>query len=238
MPINYYIVENQFTSPATFTGRIDEAMTYDTDTMILGIMNRGSTVTKADIQAVITDLIEVSLDAISKGARVNIEGFIQLFPSIEGVFNDSSDSFDPLRHKINIGSRAAEQLKKRLRTLTTMDKQPTPPIVPQIDQVIDTINGNINSTFTMTRIINVNGERLKFDNTRADEGVYIVNDTAITVTKLPSKVITISTDQKITFQGEVTATAGDLARVEVRTRFGNSLNYPLKVASSVSLTIG
>lgn len=238
MPINYYIVENHFTTPATFTGRVDETMSYDTDTMIQSIMNRGSTVTKADIQAVITDLIEVALDALSKGARVNIEGLIQLFPTIEGVFNNSADSFDTQRHKLNIGSRSSEQLKKRLRTISSLDKQTTPPVVPQINQVIDTINANINSTLTMTRVINLNGERLKFDSASVDEGVFIVNDTAVTENKIVSTLITVSTAQNIAFQADVTGTVGDLVRVEVRTRLGNSASYPLKTATSVTLTMG
>ncbi|GMT50157.1 MAG: hypothetical protein IEMM0008_1696 [bacterium] len=238
MPVNYYLRKNPLTTPTSFSGSVDETLTYDTDLIIQSIINRGSTVTKADIQAVITDLTEITLDALSKGARVNIEGLAQLYPAIEGVFTASSDSFDPVRHKLNIGARSSEQLKKRLRVAATINKQATPPIIPQINEVIDTFNGNINTTFTMTRVIHLNGERLKFDNSRADEGVFIVNDTLVSETQIASNLITSSSDLKIVFQGDVTGTAGDSVRVEVRSRMGNSLAYPLKVATSVSLTMG
>ncbi|HEO64395.1 MAG TPA: DUF4469 domain-containing protein [Spirochaetes bacterium] len=237
MPINYYLRENPLTTPTSFSGKVDETLSYNTDLIIQSILNRGSTVTKADVQAVITDLIEVVLDALSKGARINIEGLVQLYPSVEGIFTTSSDSFDPLRHKLNIGTRTSEQLKKRLRGIASVSKQATPPIIPQVNEVIDTINNNINTSFTMTRVININGERLKFDNSRADEGVFIVNDTLISETQIAANLITSSSDLKIAFQGDVTGTAGNSVRVEVRSRMGNSLTYPLKIATSVSLTL-
>jgi len=201
------------------------------------MINRGSTVSKADIQAVLTDLIEVSYNVLLMGGRVNIEGLVQLFSSVEGVFNDSTDSFDPLRHKLNIAAQSARQLSDRLRSSAVMEKDSAPTITVKIIQVIDTYTANTNSTLSLTRIINIVGEKLKFDSTRADEGLFIANDTTTTETKIISNLITLSTDTKINFQADFTATAGNSVYIEIRTRMGNKVTYPLKIATSTPLTV-
>ncbi len=238
MPVKYSILENTLTTPSTFKGRVNETSTLSLNLIVRGIMSRGSTVTEADISAVIIDMIKVCKDAISDGSRVNIEGLVQLYPTMEGVFAGGADSFDPLRHKLNIGSRASEQLKAGVRAQAVMEKETAPMVGPIIIELLDVWTDQINITVTPAQNVNIAGDRMKFDASRADEGLYFVNDTTVTTTQVPAGAIAASTDKKLIFNSSTAGTAGDTCHYEVRTRLGNSPSYPLKTAFSLPLTLG
>lgn len=237
MPIKYTIQENRLTTPSTFKGVVKQSTTFDMDDLVRQILDQGSTVTEADIKAVVIDLIKACQNSVLNGARVNIEGLVQIYPSMEGVFTGVTDGFDPLRHRLNLNARVADQFKDAIRTNAQIEKELTPSRVPTIYEVVDTFAGTTNSTISMGRMIQVVGEQLKFDSGNADEGLYVVNDTLGSTIQIPANLIFTSTEGEISFQAQVSGTIGQSMHVELRTRMGNSPTYPLKIASSMSLTL-
>lgn len=238
MPIKYTIQENQLTTPTSFKGRAIQYSNLNLDTIIQDVLNQGSTVTEPDILAVIKDIIKACMRGVLNGSRVDIEGLIQLYPTMEGVFTSVTDSFDPNRHKLNISVKVSEKFMEEFRSKVIVEKDQIPSRTPTIYEVIDTNPGNVNSTLTQNKMINILGEFLKFNSDQADEGLYFINDTTPAETKQPDSDINVATDGKIIFIPTVTGVTGDTCHLELRTRMGNSTTYPLKIATSVPLTMG
>ncbi len=238
MPIKYAIRENPLTTPTTFRAGIREITTFSKANLVRDILSAGSTVTEADINAVMTDLIKIIGNRLLDGGRVDLEGIVQIFPSIEGVFTGAADDFDPGRHRLNLNAKVSETLKTFVRQNATLEKELTPPAGPTILEVLDAFSGTSNTTLTVNKIINMLGDNLKFDSSRADEGVFFINDTTPAEVQVAAGDISIATDGKIVFMTAGSGVSGDSCHMEVRTRMGNSVTYPLKTAVSAPLTMG
>ena len=114
MPIKYTIQENRLTSPSTFKGVVKQSTTFSMDDLVRQILDQGSTVTEADIKAVVIDLIKACQNSVLNGARVNIEGLVQIYPSMEGVFTGVTDDFDNTRHRLepNLNLQSCAQIHR------------------------------------------------------------------------------------------------------------------------------
>ncbi len=237
MSIKYNILKINITTPPSYKAKVKEISTYNLKMISDAIINQGSTVTKADIVAVLTNLITVCKNALQMGTRINIEGLVQLYPTIEGTFEGVSDTFDKRRHKLNIGSRVSKELIKDLRSNAKLEKKITPLPSPAILQVIDHQSDTINSKLSNNSVVTLNGSKLKYDESRLDEGIYVINDSMQNEFKVMSNSISTATYKNIIFQTGTIGGLGDNCHIEVRSRMGNSLSYSLRVAKSVSIVL-
>lgn len=176
MAINYALFENHLTSdPEDYAAQVKITGSADLEAIADRMIDQGSTVTKADILAVLEDTIKASEGYLLDGYRVQLGGFCELFPRIKGVFNGIIDTFDSSRHRIDVGANPGARVRKTVREGATVAKAEAIKPAPALLEYVDLGSGDVNGTITLDNIGTINGHRLKFDPGQADEGIYFVN---------------------------------------------------------------
>jgi len=177
MTIHYALFENHLTSdPADYAAIVKPAGSADTEALIDRIVQQGSTVTRADIAAVMEDLIAASESLLLEGFRVNIGGLCELYVRLTGVFNGATDTFDSARHRLEAGASAGSRLRARIAADAQADKDETILPAPSPIEYVDLGSGETNTTITCGNIGTLNGHRLSFNPDAADEGIWLIHD--------------------------------------------------------------
>ena len=83
MPIHYALYENNVTSDLNdYAAIVKPIDSVDLDRMI----DRGSTTSRADILAVLEDVIGAAESLLLDGMRLNFGGLVELFPRVRGRY--------------------------------------------------------------------------------------------------------------------------------------------------------
>ena len=175
MPIKYSLLENHLTAdPTDYAAHVQISGSADLDAIADRMLSQGSTTTKADILAVLTDAIIAAEGYITDGYRVNFGGLAQFYPRINGVFTGPDDKFDKTRHKIEVGTTSGAELRKTVREKATPEKvmKVTPAPVP-VD-FADLHTANHNNLITPGNIGTITGYKLSFNEGNADEGIFFI----------------------------------------------------------------
>ncbi len=217
MPINYALFENNVTpDPDDFSATVQTIGSLDLDALADRIIAQGSTVTRADVLAVLEDAITACELALGDGFRINFGGLVELFPRLKGVFTGPTDAFDPARHTIDVGANPGARIRKTVRANATVNKVEAVKPAPNPIEYRDVNSDTTNDTVTVGGIGQLSGSRLKYDAAQADEGIYFVatagGDTKATVVQKnkPAQVV---------FSVPATLIAGTY-NLEVRARVG------------------
>jgi hypothetical protein len=144
--------------------------------VIARMVERDSTVTKADILSVMEDFEKVLESFISEGASVVLP-FANYSTSIKGVFEGQDSTFDSAKHQITINVNPGKEINKTLtKQGLTVEKQET--VIPQPNLTIftDFNSGKKNSIITPAGMGQILGHRLKFDPAVDEDGIYFVKD--------------------------------------------------------------
>lgn len=217
MAIKYYLQPNPITpDPNDQSARVSSNKVHDLESITSIMLKRGSTVTKADVMAVLDIFFDVVTDEVADGNNVNLP-LVNIRPSVTGTFNSVSDSFDPSRHTKGASISQGLALISKIR-VAKVEKinQPTP--TPALIEFTDVTTGITNSMLTPGSIGRIMGEELKFNPVNADEGIYFID-----ADNVPTKVATIDnrTEGKLTFIIPATLTAGSY-KLEVRKAYGTT----------------
>jgi len=177
MPIPYSLVPNRLTEAASdYAARARPYRSIGYDEIAGRIVEQGSTVNKADVLAVLHDAETACEHYLLEGHRVVLGGLVNLFPRVRGVFDDISDAFDVSRHSVDVGANAGRRIRETVQTRATVEKIEATKPVPKPERYSDVGSGAADSTVTVGNIGKLDGRRLKFDPTIADEGVYFLAD--------------------------------------------------------------
>jgi hypothetical protein len=136
------------------------------------MIGKGSTVTKAEALSVIEEFSYAVVDSIAKGNNVNTELF-KIYPSISGVFDSQSDSFDKKRHAIRLNLTAGSRLSEALDSIE-LRKVEIAPAQPVLQQFTDLKTNTVNETFTPGQIASIRGSLLKFDDADENQGIFFM----------------------------------------------------------------
>ena len=173
MPINYALFENHITpEPEIYAAHVEITGSADESTIAQRIIEQGSTVTSADILAVLEDTIKACEALLLEGYSVNLGGLVRLQPSIKGVFNGPNDKFDPARHKIDVGATPGQRVRDKVRAEAKVKKDETILPAPVLISFQDVISHTTDTTATLNGIGTIIGHRLKFDPNQPDEGIF------------------------------------------------------------------
>ena len=145
---------------------------YTQEEIIDLMMKRGTTLTKADVGAVLQVYSEVVSELTADGSAVNTPLFNTSF-SVGGVFNGMSDTFDKARHTVSLNVNVGTALRDAAKSVRT-EKVEGNSTDPYITEVSDVVSGSINSTLTAGGILTLLGARLKFDASDETQGVFLV----------------------------------------------------------------
>ena len=174
--LKYCLRENLLTpAPDDYMAQAADVRSYTLDEIIDLMMEKGSTLTRADTKAVLQVYGEVVSAIIKDGSAVNTP-LMNTALSISGVFNGANDIFDKKRHTVNLNITAGTLLRDAV-TKVKCEKTEGASTDPYITEVTDIETGTANATLTKGGVIQLVGARLKFDAKDAAQGIFFVPET-------------------------------------------------------------
>ena len=215
--LKYCLRENLLTpAPDDYMAQAADVRSYTLDEIIDLMMEKGSTLTRADVAATLQVYGEVCSSLIKDGAALNTP-LMNTALSISGVFNGANDSFDKKRHTVNLNLTAGTLLRDAV-TKVKCEKTEAASTDPYITEVADIVSGKVNEVLTKGGVVQLTGSRLKFDAKDAAQGIFFVPETgnpvraSVIAENKPSRVMAII--------------PADLAAgtyyIEVRTKYANA----------------
>lgn len=147
---------------------------YSMDDILNMMMERGTTITRTDVKAVLQLYKEVIVSLIADGAAVTTE-LMNVSHSISGVFINAADTFDPSRHRININLLPGKALTG-IRNNISVQKVQSVSTGPYLTEICDAVTGQVNSTIVTGNVMRITGSRLRFSADQETNGVFLVMD--------------------------------------------------------------
>lgn len=175
MAIRYSLHKNRLTAgDEDYAARVHPVRTVPLGGVVERIHDRGSSLTIADINGVLTLLVDVCSQIVAAGSSVILDGFVELSPTIRGAFNGCEDGFDRSRHTITVNATATAAFKTKVALDAGVEKNEAGDPSPSVTMVYDLASESIDTTLTSGNIAEIAGYRLKFDPAREDEGVFLI----------------------------------------------------------------
>ena len=176
MSIEYVLFENKLANiePGTHTARVRPTFTADLDAVAEIVVQRGTTVAKADVLSVLEDYFTVIEQFVQQGANVNTP-HVNYGASIRGLFEGPTDGYDPARHQILARLSPGARLRRFAREHLVAEKlDPAAELVPLLLRYTDRNSSTLNSVLTPNGLGEIEGRRLQFDRDDPEQGVYFV----------------------------------------------------------------
>ena len=174
--LKYSLRENLLTpAPDDYMAQVADVRSYTLDEIIDLMMDKGTTLTRADVAATLQVYGEVCSSLIKDGAALNTP-LMNTALSISGVFNGANDIFDKKRHTVNLNITAGILLRDVLPKIKC-EKTEGASTDPYITEVTDIVTGTVNTTLTKGGVVQLVGARLKFDAKDAAQGIFFVPET-------------------------------------------------------------
>ena len=174
--LKYSLRENLLTpAPDDYMAQVADVRSYTLDEIIDLMMDKGTTLTRADVAATLQVYGEVCSSLIKDGAALNTP-LMNTSMSISGVFDGANDSFDKKRHTVNLNITAGILLRDVLPKIKC-EKTEGASTDPYITEVTDIVTGAVNTTLTKGGVVQLVGSRLKFDAKDEAQGIFFVPET-------------------------------------------------------------
>ena len=174
--LKYSLRENLLTpAPDDYMAQTADVRSYTLDEIIDLMMEKGSTLTRADVAATLQVYGEVVSAIIKDGSAVNTP-LMNTSMSISGVFDGANDSFDKKRHTVNLNITAGTLLRDAVIKVKC-EKTEGVSTDPYITEVTDIVTGTVNTTLTKGGVVQLVGSRLKFDAKDTAQGIFFVPET-------------------------------------------------------------
>ncbi len=227
--LKYFLTLNKVSpTPNLYRAQPVTAGSITEEAIINYMIDRGSTVTKAEAKAMIEEYGAAMIFFLKQGFTINTDLF-KLSPSISGVFTDKNDSFDASRHQVNINAATGSRMDN-VPQMIKLEKIAPTKVVPAPEDLLDVTSNKENSTLTPGGTVKLTGKDMKINADVAEQGIYLVNGT--TTTKVATFII--SRPSEVVFVLPNTLAKGDYT-LEVRGDINNvtrtgTLEAQLKVA--------
>lgn len=219
MPIRYSLRKNPLTpDPNDYMATITSTRSVEMNDVIDYIIDRGSTVTKADILSVMEDFQEALAVFIRQGASVVLP-FSHYTASMKGKFDGPDDIFDSTRHSVAINIKPGKLIREVLKKGLTVEKQEAFTPSPNLSEFTDFNSGEKNSTVTPGGMAQILGYRMKFNPGIEENGIYFVKEDG-TATKVT--IIGQNKPSELMFLIPQELTSG-VYTLEVRNKVGKSI---------------
>ena len=174
--LKYCLRENLLTpAPDDYMAQAADVRSYTLDEIIDLMMDKGTTLTRADVAATLQVYGEVCSSLIKDGAALNTP-LMNTALSISGVFNGANDIFDKKRHTVNLNITAGTLLRDAV-TKVKCEKTEGVSTDPYITEVKDVVSGKTNDILTKGGVVQLTGSRLKFKADDTVQGIFFVPET-------------------------------------------------------------
>ena len=172
---DFSLNDNPFTAdPADKIAKIENAQSYGVSDLVQMIIDEGSTLNRADVEGSISSFFEKCAKVVSQGGNLNLP-ILNTSLSISGVFVNADDVFDPKRHSLKLNANAGSLLKNALKKVKLTKIAPKNN-APNIVSVTDKITGAVDGDIKAGSVVKLSGNRLKFEENDAEQGVFFVQD--------------------------------------------------------------
>ena len=219
MPIRYALLDNRLTpDPDDRYAQVRPARSVGLDEVAERIAGSGSTLTRVDVESVLSSLQDAIVGLLAEGANVNLP-FANFGVRIQGSFADDEDRFDAARHTVLPRVSPGANLRQALRAGVSVEKVATERPAPALLHYVDVNTSERDGALTPGGFGRVTGSRLAFAAAAADQGVFFVDTDDGAETRV--EVVGQNTPAQLQFLVPELA-AGDY-RVEVRAAFGDEV---------------
>ncbi|MBN1646777.1 MAG: DUF4469 domain-containing protein [Spirochaetales bacterium] len=176
--LGYSLYRNNLTNGAeegTWYGKINSRGKVTEDGLIRDMLRMNSTVTRQEVKAVLDLLFEALKTRVSEGYNVYTRIF-RTFLSMQGVFNDAKDEFDPNRHQIRLHVKESADLKNFIKKDLLLEKSVADERAPRIMSLYDFASDSTNDRLTAGNVATISGKNLFFDADDENQGVFFINE--------------------------------------------------------------
>lgn len=183
MDIDYSLITNHLTpDPNDQKAVVIPKASLDIEDLIIRIIRRGTTLTETDVRAVLNLFMQEACQVVVEGNFLNTP-LVNIRPSIQGVFDDPTDTFDSKRHLLTATVSIGTLLTDAMATATVSKQAGSSERSPDIVMFLDS-KTNTNTLASVGGIGTIVGTELKFDINNAAEGVFFKDQKSGTVTKV------------------------------------------------------
>ena len=176
----------------------------------------GSSITVADVKAVFENIERICIDNLSQGRSINL-GFCSLRPQVKGNFKEEKEVFSKKKHWIEISLAPNIALGKKVTKdakVVRVNRDKPQPIMLSIEN-----HSNEKNTIEIGDLISLTGERLAFEKTDLDLGLFFLKkDTEIRVTEY-----SLVMNKKISFKVPKEVSKGNTYKLILKTRMGTKI---------------
>jgi hypothetical protein len=221
MPIQFALFPNAVLGDGSYAARIRSRGTIDRARLADRVIERGTTVSRADLLAVLETLEEEVVASLLEGYRVHVGGLVQISPRLKGRFLGPEDDYDPRRHRLDVLAKVGPRVRKDFRARATARRVPAEPAGPSITEYRDLASGTRNERITPGTIGTIRGANLRFDPSREDEGIFLLQSRPARALRIPPNAVQRNVATEIVFQVPPNLPRGKV-HLELRTRLRRS----------------
>jgi hypothetical protein len=218
MTITYVLHENYLMSDpgSAYRAVVQFKGTADMDRIIDRAMERGPAITREDFQAALLVYHSTIAALALEGYRV-VTPIAQYGISIKGSFTGQTDGFSPARHSVEATVSPGADFRRIIREKAQVQQQEATRPQPNPLDYLDCSSGQRNSRLSPGRVAQLNGHRLKFDESDPAQGIFFIS--AYGVANRASLIVK-NTPRQLIFETPGEMANGDYT-VEIRSTYGN-----------------
>lgn len=214
MPIPYSIIENPL-QPDTFYARTERGLNIDLEKISRLIAARAP-YSENTVKSVINHLIDVTEEILLAGNTPVIDGLVYFTTSVPGKIHSPDAVITPSNAELQIHAHEARTLQERLQHQVQFHKVTPQVKAPIVNSVYDHASDFYNA-ITLGGIIHLEGEHLKVNPKKPDEGVFLSDGT--TETRLAIYSLTANKNIDVAVPSVLNFTEDQALEVIVRTRY-------------------
>ena len=223
--IRAYLYDNVLTeNPNDFVARVNSERSLNVKDIAKSAVTRGGAdIPAASMEHAVNLWLKEMGYLLCDGFSVNT-GWFTASPHIKGVFDSPNENFSSAKHTVLFNFQQGSQLRKELETVT-IEILGVADTSLSIVQVVDVKTSSVNDLLTSNRNLKISGSKLKIAGDNPANGVYFVNQSTQTRTKVDATDIVTNNPSELIIV--IPALVAGTYKVEVTTQYSNS-NSALK----------
>ena len=227
--IKAWLYDNPLTkdNPNDFTARVSSEKSLDIAQICASAVSRGGAPTSAEAMEVNTKLfLKEMAYLLSDGYGINT-GYFTASTDISGVFNNSTEQFNPEKHNVIFQFRQGSLLRKELENIK-VDILGVAKSELFVSEVTDIKSGTVNNLLTPNRNLRINGYKIKIVGDQPAIGVYFINQATQAEVKVDeSEIVTNNPSELMIVIPELPS--GEY-KLQITSMFSGNASKPLKEA--------
>ena len=173
--IQYSLQKNNLeTGGESYFARVKRNLNIQEEDLIDMMAAKFTTVSRHDIKAVLSLMSELVKEQLLLGNTVST-GIFHAGVTIKGIFDHYKEELGTEKHSYHVNMRPAKILSAAIQADAKAVRLAASKPEPQIEELIDFSNNNVNSTATAGASAQINGRNLRYDISDPLQGIFFKN---------------------------------------------------------------